>query len=155
MADQTHTLAPVEEGDALADYIRDQVCCPRIHGCELGGADECPAERVRAALAARLPETPEAGPRPTEGVGKLVEALKAADEALAQFTAFEDDARYIMGNTNFAIVQQRREQVRAALAAAEAASPVLLEGDLGGSSSASVPAGLRPTDAPSAAGGEG
>lgn len=34
----------------LADYIRDEVCCPRIHGCEINGADECPAERVRALL---------------------------------------------------------------------------------------------------------
>lgn len=48
----------------------------------------------------------------------LLETLRAADEALAQVTAFEDDARYIMGNTNFAIVQQRREQIRAALARA-------------------------------------
>lgn len=54
---------------------------------------------------------------------ELLEALKAADEALAQFTAFEDDARHIMGNTNFAIVQQRREQVRAAIAKAEGATP--------------------------------
>jgi len=37
--------APV---DQVADYIRDEVCCPRIHGCELNGAPECPAERVRA-----------------------------------------------------------------------------------------------------------
>jgi hypothetical protein len=39
-----------ENGNELADYIRDQVCCPRIHGCDLGGAKECPAERVRRAL---------------------------------------------------------------------------------------------------------
>lgn len=38
----------VETVDEVADFIRDQVCCPRIHGCELGGAEECPAERVRA-----------------------------------------------------------------------------------------------------------
>lgn len=45
-------------------------------------------------------------------LGEAVKALTAADEALAQFTAFEADAREIMGNTNFAIVQQRREQVQ-------------------------------------------
>lgn len=43
------------------------------------------------------------------------EALRAADEALTQFAAFEEDARYIMGNTNFNIVQERRAQVRAFL----------------------------------------
>jgi hypothetical protein len=48
-------------------------------------------------------------------LGRARKALEAADEALAQVTAFEADAREIMGNTNFAIVQQRREQVRAAL----------------------------------------
>ena len=50
----------------------------------------------------------------------MLAALKAADEALAQFTAFEDDARYIMGNTNFAIVKERREQVKALIAKASA-----------------------------------
>lgn len=48
----------------------------------------------------------------------MLEALIAADEALAQFTAFETDAREIMGNTNFEIVKQRREQVRAAISKA-------------------------------------
>jgi hypothetical protein len=47
--------AEAEADAALADYIRDQVCCPRIHGCELGGMAECPAERVRAALARAAP----------------------------------------------------------------------------------------------------
>lgn len=50
----------------------------------------------------------------------LLEALRAADEALAQVTAFEDDARYIMGNTNFEIVKLRRQEVRAAIAKATA-----------------------------------
>lgn len=45
----------------LADYIRDQVCCPRIHGCELNGSDECPAERVRAALSGRWSDRDLAG----------------------------------------------------------------------------------------------
>ena len=49
-------------------------------------------------------------------------ALDAADEALAQFTAFEADARAIMGNTNFNIVQLRRAEVRAAIAKALGAS---------------------------------
>lgn len=42
-------------------------------------------------------------------------ALRGADEALAQITAFEADAREIMGNTNFEIVKLRREEVRQAL----------------------------------------
>ena len=46
------TLAEDRVRDDIADLIRDQVCCPRIHGCELGGSDECPAERVRSALQA-------------------------------------------------------------------------------------------------------
>lgn len=33
--------------DTLADFIRDQVCCPRAQGCEVNGTDECPAEQVR------------------------------------------------------------------------------------------------------------
>lgn len=48
----------------------------------------------------------------------LLKALKAADEALAQVTAFEDDARYIMGNTNFGIVQARRLQIKDAISCA-------------------------------------
>lgn len=51
---------------------------------------------------------------------RAVEALRAADEALAMVTAFESDARYIMGNTNFTILQQRREQVKKALQALSA-----------------------------------
>ena len=48
----------------------------------------------------------------------LLEALQAANEALASITAFEDDARYIMGNTNFELVKLRREQVKAAIQSA-------------------------------------
>ena len=39
-----------EDPDELANFIRDQVCCPRVWGCELGGSEDCPAERVRRAL---------------------------------------------------------------------------------------------------------
>jgi hypothetical protein len=55
----------------------------------------------------------ELNPSPTD---ELLEALRAADEALAQVTAFEEDARYIMGNTNFNIVKMRRAQVQTAIA---------------------------------------
>ena len=44
-------------------------------------------------------------------------ALRSADHALACVTAFEADAREIMGNTNFEIVKHIREKVRAALPA--------------------------------------
>lgn len=44
-------------------------------------------------------------------------ALKAADIALANTTAFEDDARYIMGNTNFEITKHCHNEIRARLAA--------------------------------------
>ncbi|MBP7704154.1 MAG: hypothetical protein KA105_02575 [Caulobacter sp.] len=50
---------------------------------------------------------------------ELVRALAAADKALAQVTAFEDDARYIMGHTNFNIVVDRHKQVRAGLSKAQ------------------------------------
>lgn len=51
-----HAPAPshvaAESGAALADFIRDQVCCARpIGGCELNEAEECPAERVRSTIA--------------------------------------------------------------------------------------------------------
>jgi hypothetical protein len=52
----------------------------------------------------------------------MLDALRAADEALAQITAFEDDARHIMGNTNFKIVKLRRQEVRDAIAKAEGRS---------------------------------
>lgn len=48
-------------------------------------------------------------------VERLRAALDDADEALTQFTAFEEDCRAIMGNTNFAIVQERHRKIRAAL----------------------------------------
>lgn len=60
--------------------------------------------------------------RPADALtAELLEALKAAEHALTQFTAFELDCREIMGNTNFAIVQHNREQVRAAIAKATGA----------------------------------
>lgn len=51
-------------------------------------------------------------------MSEMLDALQAANEALASITAFEDDARYIMGNTNFELVKLRREQVQAAIAKA-------------------------------------
>lgn len=50
----------------------------------------------------------------------LLAALESANNALAQITAFEMDAREIMGNTNFEIVKMEREKVRAALSVARA-----------------------------------
>lgn len=71
-------------------------------------------ERWNAAWNRRSP-APQAQPD-----ARAMEALKAANEALAMVTAFESDARYIMGNTNFSIFQQRREQVKQALQALSA-----------------------------------
>ena len=44
-------LMAVEPGEW--QLVRDvqQMCCPRIHGCEVNDADECPAQEVRALLA--------------------------------------------------------------------------------------------------------
>lgn len=53
---------------------------------------------------------------------ELLAALQSADHALAQVTAFECDAREIMGNTNFEIVKHERERVKAAIAKATGAA---------------------------------
>jgi len=53
----------------------------------------------------------------------LLEALTEADSALANVTAFEGDARYIMGNTNFAIVEAARNKARAAITLATSDDP--------------------------------
>lgn len=53
---------------------------------------------------------------------ELYEALRAADEALAMVAAFESDARYIMGNTNFELFMERRKAIKAALAKARGES---------------------------------
>ena len=61
--------------------------------------------------------------RPADALtAELLAALKSADHALAQVTAFERDAREIMGNTNFEIVKCERERVQAAIAKAAEAS---------------------------------
>ena len=46
---------------------------------------------------------------------EAVGLLRRSNEALANVTAFEWDAREIMGNTNFEICKHAREQVRAFL----------------------------------------
>ena len=50
---------------------------------------------------------------------EAVAKVKLADAALANVTAFEDDARYIMGNTNFEITKHARDEARAFLAKLE------------------------------------
>ena len=79
------------------------------------GSDSDPEPIIQRILAALEAPAPQAQPD-----ARAVEALKAANEALALVTAFESDARYIMGNTNFTILQQRREQVKKALQALSA-----------------------------------
>lgn len=107
-----HTPGPwVVESDGNYPIVRKRfrpdhhmdVCGP-VHGY-MYAEDEKGEQRANAHLIAAAPE--------------MYEALKAADDALAQFTAFEYSAREIMGNTNFELVKLRREQVRAALAKAE------------------------------------
>jgi hypothetical protein len=61
-----------------------------------------------------------ASERQAAEIERLRGALKSADHALAQVTAFECDAREIMGNTNFEIVKHERERVRAALTGEDA-----------------------------------
>lgn len=82
------------------------------------------AKRIWSAMlraAPLAPATPEPVSAPANG--EVVEALKAANEALTQFTAFELDAREIMGNTNFEIVKLRQKQIRAFLAALSNPAP--------------------------------
>lgn len=50
--------------------------------------------------------------------------LKLADAALANVTAFEADARYIMGNTNYAITENARSEIRSFLLAQTAKTSV-------------------------------
>lgn len=69
-------------------------------------ADACPDNIL--ALTARI-RSLEA--QRDEAVG----LLRRSNEALANVTAFEWDAREIMGNTNFEICKHAREQVRAFL----------------------------------------
>lgn len=56
--------------------------------------------------------------RAADTIGELLEALRVADGGLANVTAFEEDARYIMGNTNFVITREARNIVKAAIAKA-------------------------------------
>lgn len=70
-----------EDFDTVADYIRDELCCPRIHGCELAGMAECPAERVRALK----PPEPKAGE--VEEMAGTVHDLKTHPEAFAAVRA--------------------------------------------------------------------
>lgn len=74
----------------LADYIRDEVCCPRPQGCEVNGAAECPAERVRATVT-RLISCRTAYQNTIDGMTNTIDGLeflnaklvKERDEALA------------------------------------------------------------------------
>jgi len=84
---------------------------------------DCQADFKRGAGHAAQCSTRDANARLIAAAPTMFAALDAADEALAQFTAFEADARAIMGNTNFNIVQLRRAEVRAAIAKALGASP--------------------------------
>lgn len=65
----------------------------------------------------------------TKEKADLLTALKSAEHALTQFTAFELDCREIMGNTNFAIVQNERENVRAAISRATGEDSPANEGE--------------------------
>ena len=55
---------------------------------------------------------------------EMTRLLKLADSALANVTAFEDDARYIMGNTNYAITENARSEIRSFLLAQSAKTSV-------------------------------
>lgn len=55
---------------------------------------------------------------------EMTRLLKLADAALANVTAFEDDARYIMGNTNYAITENARSEIRSFLLAQSAKTSV-------------------------------
>lgn len=93
--------------EELADYIRDQVCCPRIHGCELGGSPECPAERVRAALS--TPKTPSQG---REEIARIIHPV-----------AFEDTSDRYAGYRRLAIA--KADLILAALSAPPSPEGVL------------------------------
>ena len=54
------TDLPKEDRDLIE--LVQSLCCPRVHGCEVNDADECPAQRVRQALAAARSEGPARAP---------------------------------------------------------------------------------------------
>ncbi|WP_292090492.1 hypothetical protein [Brevundimonas sp.] len=69
------------------------------------------------------PTTPARAEAQDEGA-EMTRLLKLADSALANVTAFEDDARYIMGNTNYAITENARSEIRSFLLAQSAKTSV-------------------------------
>jgi hypothetical protein len=88
-------------GERIADEI-EAVAAGRQSHCRLAAKD------IHALYAEAIQERDR----------EVIEALDAADCALAQFTAFEEDARYIMGNTNYEIVKRCHERIKAILAKA-------------------------------------
>lgn len=72
----------------------------------------------------------------------LREGLAKANLALTQFVAFEEDARYIMGPTNFKIVQSCHADIRALLSS----PPLGNEGNQGDTRSQSQPCAERGPD---------
>lgn len=88
---------PAESPVGLVEWLRDVTSC----GC---------VEPERFKEAADTIESLQAE------LERAVAMVTGADKALANVTAFESDARYIMGNTNFEIVQQWRDQARSFIA---------------------------------------
>nr|DAQ12786.1 MAG TPA: protein of unknown function (DUF5351) [Caudoviricetes sp.] len=84
-----------------------------FHTTESGGLEVASGmDRATAdLLLAALSTTPARAEAQDEGA-EMTRLLKLADAALANVTAFEDDARYIMGNTNYAITENARSEIR-------------------------------------------
>lgn len=74
-------------------------------------------------VANALSTTPARAEAQVDGA-EMTRLLKLADSALANVTAFEDDARYIMGNTNYAITENARSEIRSFLLAQSAKTSV-------------------------------
>lgn len=101
-------------GFTLARVAWTQVRCT---GCRMETQPFQPfgdgTDRAIAAWNRRAPD------QAAELNAELVGALGAANEALGMVTAFESDARYIMGNTNYEIVKVRRQAIQDALSKAK------------------------------------
>lgn len=109
-----HPVAKVISGDWGDDYPSIRLVGGSLERVAEAYMDQITYGRIDQAEA-------DANARLIAAAPELLDALRAADEALVQFTAFESDARAIMGNTNFALVLLRQTQVRAAIAKATGA----------------------------------
>ncbi|WP_404415416.1 Lar family restriction alleviation protein [Brevundimonas vesicularis] len=123
--------AAEETGEVLSILAKHGVDPTKLPLSQQGDVVGDPVRRVLARLCKTLKRpygdslstTPAQAEAQDEGA-EMTRLLKLADSALANVTAFEDDARYIMGNTNYAITENARSEIRSFLLAQSAKTSV-------------------------------